>query len=96
MPDAQPARRDHQAEQGHAGGQRGQVDMTAVDERDDHDARHVVSDREREHVYSDAASLLASALARSAGLLAVLAGLVPQGKSTPAAMAADISPGGLR
>lgn len=47
-------------------------------------------------VRSDAASLSARALARSAGLLAVLAELVPQGKSTPAAMAADISPGGLR
>ena len=47
-------------------------------------------------VRSDAASLSAGALARSAGLLAVLAGPVPPGKSAPAAMAADISPGGLR
>jgi hypothetical protein len=48
--DTRPARHDHRGEDGHAGTQRGQVDVGAVHQRDDHDPGHVIDDRERQQI----------------------------------------------
>jgi hypothetical protein len=48
--DTPPAYHHHHTQDGKAGPQRGQVEVAAVGQRDDHDPRHVIGEREREQI----------------------------------------------